>query len=120
MARRGRGRCGRLDCHACTSPGQSDRAGVTAAAGPRLGMRAHRRRLGPRRTFARDGIAHIEVRPADLDEDQASRLEQAIEASDGVHWVAYNGALGRVIVSYDPARTTLRDLVAAVERAENV
>jgi cation-transporting P-type ATPase I len=93
---------------------------VTATGKIRLGPQMRRRRLGPRRTFARDGIAHIEVRPADLDPDRASQLERAIEASDGVRWAAYNGALGRVIVSYDPARMSLRDLVGAVERAENV
>jgi cation-transporting P-type ATPase I len=53
-----------------------------------------------------------------VDADQANRLEGAIEASDGVGWAAYNGVLGRVVVSFDPKRIKLSDLVGVIERAE--
>jgi cation-transporting P-type ATPase I len=77
-----------------------------------------RRSIGPRHAWARDGLAHIEVRRADIDADQANRLESAIEASVGVRWAAHNGALGRVVVSFDAKRIKLSDLIGVIERAE--
>jgi cation-transporting ATPase I len=77
-----------------------------------------RRSIGPRHAWAREGLAHIEVRRADLDDAQAKRLEGAVEASDGVGWAAYNGVLERVVVSFDPTRIKLSDLVGVIERVE--
>jgi cation-transporting ATPase I len=50
-----------------------------------------------------------------LPPDLIVRLEQALQAVDGVRWAAYNGVLGRVVVSADPARVSPDDLVRAVD-----
>jgi cation-transporting ATPase I len=92
---------------------------VTAAAEARVAAKPRRKRsIGPRHAWARDGHAHIEIRGADLAADQARRLEDAIEAADGVAWAAYNGVMRRMVVRYDRQRSTLADLVGVVERTE--
>ena len=53
-----------------------------------------------------------------MDADEANRLEGAIEGSDGVGWAAYNGVLGRVVVSFDPKRIKLSNLIGLIEQAE--
>ncbi len=53
-----------------------------------------------------------------MDADRANELESAIEASDGVGWAAYNGVLGRVVVSFDPKRIKLSNLIGLIEQAE--
>ena len=45
-------------------------------------------------------------------------MEKALEANEGVNWAAYNGVLGRVVVNFDPARTTLAVLTQHVRRVE--
>ncbi|WP_091560057.1 cation-translocating P-type ATPase [Micromonospora pattaloongensis] len=96
------------------SPPAASATATTAELPPRLRASRHRH------AWAGDGYAHIEVRcgPGELCPQDAARLEQAVEAADGVRWAAWNGALRRVVVSFDPARVRLADLVAAVETVE--
>jgi cation-transporting ATPase I len=51
-------------------------------------------------------------------QEQARLVETAAESVDGVQWAAHNGILGRVIVRFDPTRTTLACIVEAVERVD--
>lgn len=69
--------------------------------------------IGSRCVWARDEYAHIEIGPASA--DVARRLEEGVESVGGVHWAAYNGAMGRLIVHFDGTRTALRSLVAIVD-----
>jgi cation-transporting ATPase I len=79
------------------------------------------RRWGSGHPWEHDGYACIEV-PHGLDGEPAAvadRVETALEANSAVAWAAYNGALGCVVVRFDPAKTTLaalRDEVLRVER----
>ncbi len=80
-----------------------------------------RRTTDSRNAWAHDGHAHIAVRPIAAGKpavDFASYVEKALEATDGVVWAAYNGAVSRVVVNFDPARITLAMLVEEVRRAE--
>lgn len=73
-----------------------------------------------RRIWNSSSRAHIELRglsPLAL-EDFSTSLVAEIEACDGVIWAEVNGVLGRVIVSYDPARITLEELVETIEAVE--
>ncbi len=63
------------------------------------------------------GHAHIPVSPA-LDATGGARLENALEAVDGVHWAAWNGVLSRVIVAFDPDRVRPDELIVVVDRVE--
>ena len=47
----------------------------------------------------------------------AERITQALTAMDGVHKAHVNHKHGRAAVDYDPARVSLRDLLAAIEHA---
>ncbi len=53
-----------------------------------------------------------------MDADRANQIESAIEAADGIGWAAYNGVLGRMVVSFDPKRIKLPNLIALIEHAE--
>ncbi len=103
------------------SPG-AGRLGVSSLHGGRSAMApAVRRTTGSRHAWAHDGHAHIAVRRIVAGEpavDFAACVEKALEATDGVSWAAYNGALSRVVVSFDPARITLAVLVEEVRRVE--
>ena len=74
-----------------------------------------------RHAWAHEGYAHIEVgrmNGGDSAVEFAERIEKALEANEGVSWAAYNDVLGRVVVGFDPARTTLAVLVDEVRRVE--
>ncbi|HEY3010506.1 MAG TPA: HAD-IC family P-type ATPase [Micromonosporaceae bacterium] len=85
-------------------------------------MAAHAPRLaiGPRRAWARDGYAHIEIGPFAAEDATAEvrLLEEAVESVDGVRWAAYNGALGQLVVRFDESRTALTPLVRAVDAVD--
>src|SRR5262245_23701289 len=71
--------------------------------------------------WVRDGHAHIEIRGGRqglVTAEHGTRLEQALETVDGVHWAAWNGMLGRLVVSYDQATLASNDLMNAVAQAE--
>jgi cation-transporting P-type ATPase I len=77
--------------------------------------------VGRRKVWAHDGFAHIEIRGAShglVTVESGARLEEALEAVDGVHWAAWNAALGRMVVRFNETTLGLRDLVAVVEEAE--
>jgi cation-transporting ATPase I len=67
--------------------------------------------------WARDGYAHVAVADGGhaLAGDQASALEDAVAAVDGVEWAAYNGVLGQVVVKFDRGRTRLADIGRVVD-----
>ncbi len=71
--------------------------------------------------WAHEGYAHIEVGRMNGGESAvefAEHVEKALETNEGVSWAAYNDVLGRMVVGFDPARTTLAVLVDEVRRVE--
>lgn len=80
----------------------------------------HRRMAHARHAWAYDGHAHLEVSTDDHGRVIADvqRLEQALHEVDGVHWAAWNGALGRMVVRFDPEVIGNSRLVAALADAE--
>ncbi|MFG2041522.1 HAD-IC family P-type ATPase [Dactylosporangium sp. NPDC048998] len=83
---------------------------------------ASRPSRGRRKVWARDGLAHIEVRGARqhlVTAEQGRLLEDAVEKLRGVDWAAWNAMLGRLIVSYDADGLGLDDVVEAVAEAES-
>jgi cation-transporting ATPase I len=75
-----------------------------------------------RQVWASGGFAHLEVGArghATVTAEQGRSLEHALEAVAGVRWAAWNGMLGRLVVSYDEAALGRRDLVGALARAES-
>jgi cation-transporting ATPase I len=94
------------------------------AAGSRQVAAARRQLHAPgrthRRTWVGNGRAHIEVRAVHRRDGQplARQVERDLEALEGVDWAEVNAVLGRVVVAFDEDATTLDDLVATVETAE--
>ncbi|WP_326553763.1 HAD-IC family P-type ATPase [Micromonospora sp. NBC_01813] len=80
-----------------------------------------RRMAHARHAWAYDGHAHLEVSTDDHGQviGDTQHLEQALDAIDGVHWAAWNGALCRMVVSFDPDVITGNRLVVALAEAEN-
>jgi cation-transporting ATPase I len=77
---------------------------------------------GRRKTWARDGLAHVEVRGARnhvISAEHGKLLEKAVETLRGVDWAAWNAALGRLLISYDEGALGLDDLVELVAAAES-
>ncbi|WP_238012320.1 HAD-IC family P-type ATPase [Dactylosporangium sp. AC04546] len=75
-----------------------------------------------RNAWARDGLAHIEVRGARrglVTAEHGRLVEETVGALRGVDWAAWNAALGRLIVSYDAGGVDLGDLVDAISEAES-
>ncbi|MEV0052641.1 HAD-IC family P-type ATPase [Saccharopolyspora shandongensis] len=73
-----------------------------------------------RRAWTADGRAHIEVRGVHEPgtESAAEQITGRLTQLPGVRWAEVNAALGRVVISYDPATIELADLVSAVDEAE--
>ena len=82
---------------------------------------ARRNSFVRRQSWVHDGYAHIDVLisvDGRTGADESRAIEEAVEAVNGVRWAAYNGALKRVVVSYDGGRPTLADVTRAVARTE--
>lgn len=79
-----------------------------------------RRMAHARHAWAYDGHAHLEVGTDQHGQVTADvqRLEQELEAVDGVHWAAWNGPLCRMVVRFDPETITGSRLVSALADAE--
>ena len=73
-----------------------------------------------RRSWTRDGRAHIEVRTASREgsEGLGRHLIRVLEEIDGVDWAEINGVAGRVIVAFDGEAVDLDDLLGVVEEVE--
>jgi cation-transporting ATPase I len=69
-----------------------------------------------RPAWTRGDQAHIQVN-GPVEPAAARRLEQALQAVDGVRWAAYNGVLDRVVVSFDRARSDRARLAGVVDGA---
>jgi cation-transporting ATPase I len=81
-----------------------------------------RRTRKRRRAWARDGLAHIDVygaRQGLVTAECGKLLEKALGTLDGVEWAAWNGLLGRLLISFDEDTVGLDDLVEAVAAAES-
>lgn len=77
---------------------------------------------GRRKAWAKDGLAHVEVRGARtqlISTEHGKLLEKALETLRGVDWAAWNAALGRLLISYDEETLGLDDLVELVAAAES-
>jgi cation-transporting ATPase I len=74
-----------------------------------------------RRTWSKDRRAHIEVRGAEGEYPPrfARGVVEMLESLEGVSWARLNGALGRVVVEFDPATVSVRELVDEVAAAED-
>ncbi|MDG4766318.1 HAD-IC family P-type ATPase [Solwaraspora sp. WMMD406] len=79
-----------------------------------------RRMAHARHAWAYDGHAHLEISTDDDGRAIADvpALERALEAVDGIHWAAWNGALCRMVVRFDPDVISGSELVAALGTAE--
>ncbi|MFY1632045.1 HAD-IC family P-type ATPase [Solwaraspora sp. WMMB335] len=80
-----------------------------------------RRMAHGRHAWAYDGHAHLEVSTDEYGQvvGDVQRMEQALTAVDGVHWAAFNGALCRMVVRFDPGQISgsrLVDVLAGAER----
>lgn len=73
-----------------------------------------------RRSWLRDGRAHIEVRSLHRAEasEMGIRLEGALNRLSGVHWAEINAVTGRVVVAFDGDVVDLDDLIEVVESVE--
>ncbi|WFE28634.1 HAD-IC family P-type ATPase [Solwaraspora sp. WMMD791] len=73
-----------------------------------------------RHAWAYDGHAHLEVSTDDHGQVVAdvAELEQALQSVNGVQWAAWNGALCRMVVRFDPDVLSGSRLIAALTRAE--
>ncbi|GAA3266097.1 cation-translocating P-type ATPase [Dactylosporangium vinaceum] len=75
-----------------------------------------------RKAWARDGLAHVEVRGARdhlISAEYGKLLEKALERLRGVDWAAWNAALGQLLISYDEGTLGLDDLVELVASVES-
>ncbi|MCA9659942.1 MAG: hypothetical protein KC486_16475, partial [Myxococcales bacterium] len=100
--------------------GLFDRLRPTIASAPLVrtlvNLFGHRRR----RIWSEGDRSHVELRA--LSPEHFGRFSEAIEASigafEGVRWLRINGALGRLIVSFDPELCALETIVSALEVIE--
>ncbi|WP_433388943.1 HAD-IC family P-type ATPase [Micromonospora sp. KLBMP9576] len=76
--------------------------------------------LARRQVWSRPGRHHIEVHGVCQDGGDvlARQVEATLERMPGVQWARVNAPSGRVVVAVGTPEPTLRDLVAAVARAE--
>nr|BFE57517.1 hypothetical protein GCM10020063_020430 [Dactylosporangium thailandense] len=87
-----------------------------------MGRSPNRSSRGRRKAWARDGLAHIEIRGARrgaITAEHGRLIERAVGAVHGVDWAAWNAALGRVLVSYDENGPSLEELIEAVADVES-
>ncbi|MDM4721677.1 HAD-IC family P-type ATPase [Micromonospora sp. WMMA1363] len=78
--------------------------------------------LTRRRVWSRPGRHHIEVYGVGQDGGDvlAQQVERALERMPGVAWARVNAPSSRVVVAVEAPEPKLRDLIAAVSRAERV